>query len=142
MDQEINAKKFDYQCSTGFFGPLKRLVSHLMPTYKPVLVPPKDGYYSTEGIQQALAEHLKIFEKDCAFTAEAFEDMMSKNKATVEREIHRMSMGLSDFAAEIEQQQGKYDALSGDRVKLESEKEKLSRQCDWLNKLVNKMEDI
>lgn len=142
VDKEVNTKKFSYQYSIGFFSPFKRLVSHLLPTYKPVLVTPKDGYYSTEGIRQELAKHLKNFEKDCALTAEAFEDMMSKNKATVEREIHRMSTGLSDFAAEIEQQQEKYDALSGDRVKLEIEKEKLSRQCDWLKKLVNKMEDI
>ena len=141
-DKRINGKKLNYQYSTGVFGLFKRAVSHFMPDYKKVWIDEKDGYYSTEGIRQELAKHLKNFEKDCALTAEAFEDMMSKNKATVEREIHRMSTGLSDFAAEIEQQQEKYDALSGDRVKLEIEKEKLSRQCDWLKKLVNKMEDI
>ena len=141
-DKRINGKKLNYQYSTGVFGLFKRAVSHFMPDYKKVWIDEKDGYYSTEGIRQELTKHLKNFEKDCALTAEAFEDMMSKNKATVEREIHRMSTGLSDFAAEIEQQQEKYDALSGDRVKLEIEKEKLSRQCDWLKKLVNKMEDI
>ena len=53
-----------------------------------------------------------------------------------------MSAGLSDFAAEIDQQQKKYDALSGDMAKLKEEQEKLCAQCDWLNKLVDKMEGI
>lgn len=141
-DEVLNEKKFEYRCSTGLFGFVKRAVSYLMPTYKRVWIAPKDGYYSTTGIRQEIDNCYVGLRNDCDLTAKAFEDMMLKNKTTVEREIHRMSAGLSDFAAEIDQQQKKYDALSGDMAKLKEEQEKLCAQCDWLNKLVDKMEGI
>lgn len=141
-DKEVNRKKIDYQYSTGFFGLFKRAISHFMPDYKDVWIAEKDGYYSTEGIRQELNKYFKNLAKDCDLTVKAFGTMMTTSKENVKSLIRRMATGLSNFAAEIEQQQKRYDALSGDRVRLEGEKEKLSRQCDWLNKLVDKMEGI
>lgn len=140
--KEVNMKKIDYQYSTGFLGLFKRTISHFMPDYKKVWIDEKDGYYSTEGIRQELNKYFKNLAKDCDLTVKAFGTMMTTSKENVKSLIRRMDTGLSNFVAEIAQQQKKYDALSGDRVRLEGEKEKLSRQCDWLNKLVDKMEGI
>lgn len=140
--KKVNRKKIDYQYSTGVFGLFKRAVSHFMPDYKKVRIDPKDGYYSTEGIQHELNKYFKNLENDCSLTVKAFDTMMTTSKENVKSLISHMSTGLSNFAAEIEQQQKKYNALSGDRVRLEGEKEELSRQCDWLNKLIDKMEGI
>lgn len=140
--KEVNMKKIDYQYSTGFFGLFKRAISHFMPDYKDVWIAAKDGYYSTAGVRQELNKYFKNLAKDCDLTVKAFGTMMTTSKENVKSLIRRMDTGLSNFVAEIEQQQKKYDALSGDRVRLEGEKEKLSRQCDWLNKLVDKMEGI
>ena len=141
-DKRINGKKLNYQYSTGAFSLFKRAVSHFMPDYKKVWIDEKDGYYSTEGIQQELNKYFKNLAKDCDRTAKAFETMMTTSKENVKSLIRCMDTGLSNFVAEIEQQQEKYVALSGNRVRLEDEKEKLSRQCDWLNKLADKMEGV
>lgn len=141
-DKRINGKKLNYQYSTGVFSLFKRAVSHFMPDYKKVWIDEKDGYYSTEGIQQELNKYFKNLAKDRDLTAKAFETMMTTSKENVKSLIGCMDTGLSNFVAEIEQQQEKYVALSGNRVRLEDEKEKLSRQCDWLNKLADKMEGV
>ena len=141
-DKRINGKKLNYQYSTGVFSLFKRAVSHFMPDYKKVWIDEKDGYYSTEGIRQELNKYFKNLAKDCDRTAKAFETMMTTSKENVKSLIRCMDTGLSNFVAEIEQQQEKYVALSGNRVRLEDEKEKLSRQCDWLNKLADKMEGV
>lgn len=141
-DRRINGKKLNYQYSTGVFSLFKRAVSHFMPDYKKVWIDEKDGYYSTEGIRQELNKYFKNLAKDCDRTAKAFETMMTTSKENVKSLIGCMDTGLSNFVAEIEQQQEKYVALSGNRVRLEDEKEKLSRQCDWLNKLADKMEGV
>lgn len=141
-DKRINGKKLNYQYSTGVFSLFKRAVSHFMPDYKKVWIDEKDGYYSTKGIRQELNKYFKNLAKDCDRTAKAFETMMTTSKENVKSLIRCMDTGLSNFVAEIEQQQEKYVALSGNRVRLEDEKEKLSRQCDWLNKLADKMEGV
>ena len=141
-DKRINGKKLNYQYSIGVFSLFKRAVSHFMPDYKKVWIDEKDGYYSTEGIRQELNKYFKNLAKDCDRTAKAFETMMTTSKENVKSLIRCMDTGLSNFVAEIEQQQEKYVALSGNRVRLEDEKEKLSRQCDWLNKLADKMEGV
>ena len=88
------------------------------------------------------ADRLELQEKCVALKQEmqqqsvAAEQKMQEKCAAMEQELQQKC------AAAEQKMQEKYDALSGDRVKLEIEKEKLSRQCDWLKKLVNKMEDI
>ena len=134
----VRNREKDYYRSKGWFGRFRALFMKSTVTELRTVV----DSYSTEALQQNIADHLYELKVSSNNLEKEFKDMLEKSKSTVRRMITALIAELNAFHKDIEEQANRIESLSDDIDKLHEEIAKQEEIGKWLEKLKDKIKGV